>query len=44
MTIDIDLVSPTLPKLSQSPKPKRATLTGDPFQFLVEAAGVELVC
>jgi len=28
-------------QLSQPLKPKRATLMGDPFQFLVEAAGVE---
>ena len=28
-------------QLSQPLKPKRATLSGDPFQFLVEAAGVE---
>lgn len=27
---------------SQPLKTKRATLTGDPFLFLVEAAGVEL--
>ena len=28
-------------QLSQQLKPKKATMTGDPFWFLVEAAGVE---